>query len=120
MKGTDEAGIEDFFRKIGNAFQNIGRTRKILVDLLGGPPEGEIPWDELNAAFEKRHPITHNLGVVDRKYIERAKSGDQHGREIRVTAEEIKNVLGYVLLALSTTHQAMRMSGDARSEDSAS
>ncbi|WP_155888301.1 hypothetical protein [Cupriavidus sp. WS] len=106
-KGSDSQAVEEYFVKQGNAFQNVGRTKKILAELVGSAPADNVPWDELNAAFEKRHPITHNLGVVDRQYISRAKSGDRHGREVRVTVDEIKDVLGHVLRTLSLVHRAM-------------
>lgn len=85
----DEA--ETRLKKIGNAFQSVTRTR-------------EVAWEALNAAFEKRHPITHNLGVVDRKYLERAQSGDRHGRELRITPSEVEAMLGHVLNALAAVH----------------
>jgi hypothetical protein len=48
----------------------------------------------LSLTFEKRHPITHNLGVVDRKYLERVHSGELQGREIRITPDEVVEAIG--------------------------
>jgi hypothetical protein len=63
-----------------------------------------VPWDELGASFAKRHPITHNLGVVDRKYLERAQSAEREGREVRITAAEVGKTLDHVLAAASAVH----------------
>jgi hypothetical protein len=43
----------------------------------------------LTEIFEKRHPITHNLGVVDRKYLEKVRSPDSLGKEVSIDEEEI-------------------------------
>jgi hypothetical protein len=50
------------------------------------------PFRELVHTFEKRHPITHNLGVIDRKYLERMRSAEHEGREVMVTPDEITQV----------------------------
>jgi hypothetical protein len=76
-------------------------------EVLGIDALTEVSWNELNIAFEKQHPITHNLGVVDRKYLERAQSGDHHGREVGITEAEVGSLLDQVLVALSTVHQRL-------------
>jgi hypothetical protein len=38
----------------------------------------------------KKHPITHNAGVADRKYISKIKSGESEGREVYDTAQEVE------------------------------
>ena len=62
---------------------------------------------ELAAAFSKRHPIAHNLGVVDRRYLERARSGELQGREIHVTAGEIEQSLCLVESILRDAHDRL-------------
>lgn len=59
------------------------------------------------ASFEKRHPVTHNLGVVDRKYLERAQAAEREGREVRVTNSEIDTLLTQVREALESVHTAI-------------
>lgn len=61
----------------------------------------------LDAAFEKRHPITHNLGVVDRKYLERAQAAERHGREVRIVATEIEQMLTALSEAIGFMHAAL-------------
>jgi hypothetical protein len=53
-------------------------------------------FTELAAVLEKRHPIAHNLGVVDRQYLLRAQSGELEGREIRVGEEELLRAIDMV------------------------
>ena len=96
--------VDARLKKLGNTFQNITRTGEVLRDQLGLAAVLGVPWDELRAAFEKRHPITHNLGVVDRKYLERAQATDREGREVGITAAEVNTTLDQVLAALSAVH----------------
>jgi hypothetical protein len=44
---------------------------------------------QLEATFEKRHPIVHNLGIVDRKYLERVQSAEKAGREVMLDQDEL-------------------------------
>lgn len=63
--------------------------------------------DEASAladTFEKRHPITHNLGVVDRKYLERAAAGHLQGREVRVSAEEVDSAIGFIERVIASAY----------------
>jgi len=50
---------------------------------------------EARATFEKRHPITHNLGVIDRKYLERVRSGELEGCEVRITPQEVERTIEF-------------------------
>lgn len=102
-RGDFPEQIETSLKKLGNAFQNVERAQKELLSMFGKNPLESIS-EELKAAFEKRHPITHNLGVIDRKYMDRAKELEHEGREIRLTANEISTVLSHVETAISTTY----------------
>jgi len=99
--------IERRLAKLGNAFQNIARTRQHMVDLFDLTLPEEGAWLMLSEAFEKRHPIAHNLGVVDRKYLERAQAAEQHGRELRITPDEIQEMLAAISDALGLVHAAL-------------
>jgi hypothetical protein len=59
---------------------------------------------KLDAVFQKRHPITHNLGVIDRKYLERVRSGEAEGREVRVDQGEVEQAAEAVFLVLEDLH----------------
>lgn len=104
--GASEEAVEARLRKLGNGYQNIARTKELIPDVLGIDVPPGVDWDRLGGAFEKRHPITHNLGVVDRKYLERSQSHDRHGREVRITASEVQSLLDDVMAAVSATHAA--------------
>lgn len=73
IRNTSVENIEQFMKKIGNAFQNVRRAEQIFKDefqisLFSSLDEKQL--EHLIDIFEKRHPISHNLGVVDKKYIE--------------------------------------------------
>ena len=57
-----------------------------------------------STSFEKRHPVTHNLGVIDRKYLERTREVEREGREVRISTEEIQNLLAHIEVAVSYIH----------------
>ena len=96
-RGMPLADIEETFRKtIRNGFQSVGRTVELVqsliaLDLAQTVPAGDIGG--LASIFEKRHPITHNLGVVDRKYLEKAHGAEAEGREITISAWEIERAM---------------------------
>jgi hypothetical protein len=91
-RGATAEESEKYFRKLGSGFQNVEVATRFFLDHfsvhgLAGQSPGDL--ELLQRIFEKRHPITHNLGVVDRKYLERARSAEKEGTEISVTEEEI-------------------------------
>lgn len=102
--GLGNAEVDARLKKIGNTFQNIARTEEALRDQFGLGTVPNAPWSALSAAFEKRHPITHNLGVVDRKYLDRAQAPDREGREVGVSAMEVTGTLDQVLAAVAAVH----------------
>lgn len=104
LRGTGDPAIDKLFRKIGNAFQNLERSAEIFknefqISLFDCLSDEESRM--LGDAFNKRHPITHNLGVVDRKYLERALSAEDEGKEVLVSQEE-------VLVAVATSMKVFR------------
>lgn len=105
-RGENHEQVETRLKKIGNAFQNIERTRKQLSTLFGYEPAVADPiWERLTSSFEKRHPITHNLGVVDRKYLEKVQRAEREGREVRITSAEVPRLLEDVSEAVSLIHK---------------
>ena len=79
-------------QRVRNSFQNVMKGAAMFremttLDLLDGTADSDIAL--LTAIFEKRHPITHNLGIIDRKYLRNATAGELKGREVRVTGEEV-------------------------------
>lgn len=106
-RGDSSEEIASTFKKLGNTFQNIDRSQKELVSIFGHDPLSSAISEKLKSAFEKRHPITHNLGVIDRKYMERAQQAEQEGREIRLTAAEITDALSDVLEAITFAYSRL-------------
>lgn len=103
-KGESQEAIEARMKRLGNAFQSIERCWQNMEKLFGLPiPSGDL-WNRLSVSFEKRHPVAHNLGVVDRKYLERAQIAEREGREVRVTEPEIDQLLRDVFDALVFVH----------------
>lgn len=89
---TQDEVHEIIEKKIRSRFQSIHSAKKIFEDHLGFPlleAADDADVKLLEGAFVKRHPITHNLGIVDRKYLQGALSGESEGREIRVSEEEV-------------------------------
>ncbi|WP_319405704.1 hypothetical protein [uncultured Desulfosarcina sp.] len=94
-------------KKIGNSFQNTERTKKHLLRLFGYTPSQLDLWTHFGRCFEKRHPITHNLGVVDKKYLERAQQFEREGREVRISKIEVAVLLEDIYSAISDIHHAL-------------
>jgi hypothetical protein len=98
-KGISDDDVDTILRKkIGNAFQSISRTKEVFRTTLGFEAFDGLDDDNinlLNQIFEKRHPITHNLGIVDKKYLERVRSAEREGCEIRVTKNDIRKSIQF-------------------------
>lgn len=91
-------------KRIGNKYQNITLAGDLAQQEFGIPLFSVLSSDEFEAIkliFEKRHPITHNLGIVDRKYLEKVASGELEGRDIRVSAEEVSQIIDLCLKVIN-------------------
>jgi predicted nucleic acid-binding Zn-ribbon protein len=99
-RGKSDDEIAEIFRtQVRNDYQNIAKGRRCYQalldeDLFACLESHEL--QELTAIFEKRHPITHNLGVVDRQYLRRVARGELEGREIRVTPGEVREAIALI------------------------
>ena len=107
-RGKVEDEIQDILKKqVRNVFQNVNRSAEIIEKELGvslfDPSDAGIR-EKLTSSFEKRHPITHNLGVVDRKYLEKALSEEREGREINITYTELTESIDIALKVLGSLH----------------
>lgn len=106
-RGDDPASIDSQMKKIGNSFQSTERTKEQLSKLFDYSPSQPDLWDRLSGCFEKRHPVTHNLGVVDKKYLERAQQAAREGREVRISESEVAALLEDIYSAISAIHQVL-------------
>ncbi len=108
-KTSDE--IRDILeRRVRNKLQNVRLSQETVLELLGVDLfETVLPEriESLLLIFEKRHPITHNLGVVDKKYLERLRSAEREGREVLVNADEVNEALGIVGDVVTRLHKRL-------------
>lgn len=77
----------------GNLFQRLDDTRDWFadqhgVDLFENVADAEV--EDLRLLFNKRHILTHNLGLVDEHYLQKTGlSRERLGRKIELTPEEV-------------------------------
>lgn len=104
--GLSNEDINARFKKIGSRLQSIRNARQILSEDFGIQLNfsKEEQFVQLDGLFQKRHPITHNLGVIDRAYLNRIKSADREGREVHVSAIEVENACKEVFDVLEEFH----------------
>jgi hypothetical protein len=97
-------------KTIRNAFQNVRRAAEVMSSEFGVllfEAINEDQVDFLARIFEKRHPITHNLGVVDRKYIDKAHTAEREGREVLVSTREIEQALALSMTVFQSLHDRL-------------
>jgi len=107
LSHSEEETAEILKRRIANKFQSVESARETAqreLAISGFESLNDDEFDNLKLTFEKRHPITHNLGVVDRKYLERAASGELQGREIRVTVDEVSQAVDLCLKVICSAY----------------
>jgi len=99
-RGMTEPDLNDILTKrVRNDYQNVDKAERLFQELFQASLFDCLDAGErkdLSDIFEKRHPITHNLGIVGRKYLQRAAASALEGREVRVTAEEIRATIARV------------------------
>lgn len=102
--------IELFNRRVRNAFQNIDRASDLYREFLTIDLGHNISPDDLKflrTTFEKRHPITHNLGLVDRKYLQKAESEELEGRDVRVTAADVGQAINLTVRLVGDAYREL-------------
>ncbi len=78
------------------SFQNLKNALASVLDLFEIDMSAVVTAEEWQAAvmaFQKRHLVAHNLGVVDQKYLD--KTGDTSavvGRKIGIDIDEVKGL----------------------------
>lgn len=109
-KGATTEEADKFIISIGNTFQNIGRSGEVFPSKVGLPLFSEMTVREIDTLahlFEKRHPITHNLGVVDKKYIQKARSAEEAGKEVLISESEISLAIDLSMKTYTSLHTRM-------------
>jgi hypothetical protein len=104
--GQSEPEIDAAMKRLGSRLQNVDQAILAIDEMCEDVSlfQDRIVADRLNCTFQKRHPITHNLGVIDKKYLDRVRSGDQLGSEVRVSPTEVEAALNDVLAVLVSFH----------------
>ncbi|HSP14045.1 MAG TPA: hypothetical protein VLV78_04765 [Thermoanaerobaculia bacterium] len=94
------------------SFQALDRAEEFLQE-LGASMRSHVTheeWEFLNRAFQKRHLLTHNMGVIDDQYLAKANDPDAIlGRKIRITTAEVErtiDLLERIALRLTTAAPA--------------
>jgi len=101
---SSEETEEILKKRVANKYQSITLAGDVAQQEFGVPLFSILSSDEYEALkliFEKRHPITHNLGIVDRKYLEKVASGELEGRDVRVSVEEVSQTIELCLKVLN-------------------
>ena len=109
-KGDSTDEIDATMKKIGSRLQSVSNAVSIIPEFCNGVSlftTGSADEGKLDRVFQKRHPITHNLGVVDRKYIEKVRSGEAEGTEVRVGKNEILETAKITYAVLSEFHSKL-------------
>jgi hypothetical protein len=106
FNGVADSEIEAKMRRIGSRMQSVSNAQTIVPGHCNGNQlfADVSVLQKLDAMFQKRHPITHNLGVIDRKYLDRVRSGEAEGREVRVDQGEVERAAEVVFLVLEDLH----------------
>ena len=98
------------------SFQNLARARTEVMTLfrvdLGSAVTPE-DWDDVITAFQKRHLVTHKLGVVDQAYVDAANDASAIvGRKVEIGADEVRRLADVVrALARSLSFQLPSLAG---------
>lgn len=109
--GVSDEEIEDALKKrVGNRYQSVQRASEVCkqefnVELFEHCSEKEV--ETFRQTFEKRHPITHNLGIIDRQYLEKVRSGELKGRDVPVAVEEIEGAITFSIKVLRNLHSRL-------------
>lgn len=103
--------VDKRFKRLGSGLQNVRRAQAFFQQELALDPLQVLTPDltkALERTFLKRHPITHNLGVVDRQYLRQVDAGGRpEGREVRITADEIREAIAACQVVFAHLYQEL-------------
>jgi len=99
--GLPRDAIDARMKAVGNAYQNVERASREFHKVTDEELFENGAREVLDSAFAKRHPHTHNLGIVDRQYLDRARSGELEGRDVRISATEVIRAIDFAEAVLT-------------------
>ena len=81
-------------------FQNLSGARRNIQDKFGFDFADELSdseWKLISMVFQKRHLLTHKMGVIDDDYVLKADDPDAvAGRKVQVHREDVEEALAIV------------------------
>jgi hypothetical protein len=90
---SEQKGRETRFQNLSGARRNIEEAFGFdFADVLSEPD-----WKFISRMFQKRHLISHKMGVIDEDYIAKADDPDAVvGRKVQLQRDEVENAIGIV------------------------
>ncbi|MGB8657038.1 MAG: hypothetical protein WCE90_04545 [Candidatus Zixiibacteriota bacterium] len=96
--------------KIRVNFQRIEGAEGLFSQDLSFALFGECPEEDrafLQEKFLRRHVLTHNLGLIDAKYIEKAEVYEKQGAELEIIPTDVLKALKIVVRVVTSATQCL-------------
>jgi len=103
---TEDADKKE--ERIRVTFQRLDGAEKLFLDDLKYDIFSQISEEDrlfLEEQFLKRHVLTHNLGLVDEKYLEKAHNYLKQGSELEILPNDVSRALRIVAIVVGKTSQ---------------
>jgi hypothetical protein len=89
-------------------FQSLSGARRNIQDAFGfdfADKLSEADWKFISRMFQKRHLLSHKMGVIDEDYISKADDASAVvGRKVQVQPTEVRNAIAIVTQLGSRLH----------------
>lgn len=98
---------QTFRKQVRNRFQSFDGCVEVFSQLFDLDLAQALEADAVSRfkhTLEKRHPITHNLGIVDRKYLETVRTGEAEGRDVNLDEDEVITALDTTVSLINHAH----------------